>query len=669
MKIKDFKKQVKVEKIETPDVGEKVVKPYPKGVVDESFFRRPFPIRIAISFTILVLVAVFAIVFIPNDKIDLPKINNSGVNYIKNKEELKELLSYEKKENDGLILFTFDDLLTSSKLVKDDIAYSDMAPTSIDDRYIESNPEREMSSTNNQINGVDEDDIVKCDGNRIYRLTYLNGISCIIINEIENGVIKESKIIQLGSTLNYYSNQMYVTDKYIVVIGEYVEANNNTYYDGNRNYFNTHTFVIAKIFDKLSLELVKEYKGLGQTLNASRIVEGDVDCLYFIYTQAILYKNNEVCMPDCYIDENNEEIACDKIAYFGNIINKAYTYIVSIRLDDELKVEKQVQLGAIGWSDIYCTKNSIYLISQISSYSAKNLLINFNNDEYFTGTSIIKYEIDNGSINPVTGLYTRGVVENQFYIDEYNGYLRLALSEANRNKIEVYELGLNEEGKYEYKLVGAITEGLGELNEKIRSARFNGDECLIVTAKNTDPLYKIDLSNPENPKILGKFKEDGYNSYLQYLTGELEGLAIGLGYNTEDISDYYLIKNGTKIGLYDVTADAPVQIDEINYNAISLEACENHKALFVYKDYIGFFVNDAYKLYKVVNEGEGYKLKELLSYNAEKKYDYDYESCVYGRMYYVDGYFYLANITDENLYKSCVVSFNSEFEMLNKIID
>ena len=73
-------------------------------------------------------------------------------------------------------------------------------------------------------------------------------------------------------------------------------------------------------------------------------------------------------------------------------------------------------------------------------------------------------------------------------------------------------------------------EGLAQ-NENLHSVRFMGDKCYLVTFKMTDPLFVIDVSQPENPKVLGSLKIPGYSDYLHPYD---ETHLIGVGKETVD---------------------------------------------------------------------------------------------------------------------------------------
>ena len=116
--------------------------------------------------------------------------------------------------------------------------------------------------------------------------------------------------------------------------------------------------------------------------------------------------------------------------------------------------------------------------------------------------------------------------------------------------------------------VGAVT-GLGEEGERIYGVRFMGDRGYIVTFRQTDPLYTLDLSNPTAPRVAGQLKIPGYSAYL-HPVGENQLLGIG--------------REGTavKTSLFDVSnLAAPTEVAKllIPYSTTSVEE-EPHAFLY-----------------------------------------------------------------------------------------
>ncbi|PVX26446.1 MAG: hypothetical protein CW716_05920, partial [Candidatus Bathyarchaeum sp.] len=97
--------------------------------------------------------------------------------------------------------------------------------------------------------------------------------------------------------------------------------------------------------------------------------------------------------------------------------------------------------------------------------------------------------------------------------------------------------------------------------EQIYSARFMGNRCYVVTFRNIDPLFVIDLANPTTPTVLGELKVTGYSGYLHPYD---ENHIIGIGKETDyDAEEDFAWYQGVKISLFDVTdVSNPVELDK-----------------------------------------------------------------------------------------------------------
>lgn len=150
-----------------------------------------------------------------------------------------------------------------------------------------------------------------------------------------------------------------------------------------------------------------------------------------------------------------------------------------------------------------------------------------------------------------------GYVLNQFSMSEYEGYLRIATtmepsweetSAVSESRVSV----LDEQGG-DLVEIGSV-DGLG-LDERIFGVRFFGDIAAVVTFRQTDPLYLIDLSDPTDPDVLGELKIPGYSAYL-HLVGEDRLLGVGASADEEGMV------TGTQVSLFDISdLAAPAQLD------------------------------------------------------------------------------------------------------------
>ena len=164
-----------------------------------------------------------------------------------------------------------------------------------------------------------------------------------------------------------------------------------------------------------------------------------------------------------------------------------------------------------------------------------------------------------------------GRLLNQFAMSEYNGDLRVATTTegwdfGEQSESAVSVLRPNGEDLETISSVG----GLGK-TEQIRSVRFLDDTAYVVTFRQTDPLYVIDLSDPANPVLDGELKIPGYSAYLHPVG---DGLLLGVGQNATDEGRTL----GTQLSLFDVSDPTnPQQIDTLPIGGSS-EVEWDHKA-------------------------------------------------------------------------------------------
>lgn len=188
-----------------------------------------------------------------------------------------------------------------------------------------------------------------------------------------------------------------------------------------------------------------------------------------------------------------------------------------------------------------------------------------------------------------------GQVLNQFSMDEYQGFFRIATTSegftfsgpwVNRNNVYVLDDKMRITGRLEGLAAG----------ERIYAARFMGKRCYLVTFRQVDPLFVVDLEDPREPKLLGELKIPGYSNYLHpydehHLIGIGKEVAAGPvplpGVPEEEVEPPVRVivptrETGIKISLFDVTD--PTQPKEtakyvIEGSSIDSPALHDHKAV------------------------------------------------------------------------------------------
>jgi inhibitor of cysteine peptidase len=162
-------------------------------------------------------------------------------------------------------------------------------------------------------------------------------------------------------------------------------------------------------------------------------------------------------------------------------------------------------------------------------------------------------------------------------MDEHEGVLRLATTTGNtldqtlRNHVFCLK---NNSGRLE--VIGSIKDIAP--GERLYSARFMGDRGFLVTFIQVDPLFTLDLSDPENPAVLGELKVPGFSTYLHPLNDKYL-LSIGEDINVEGD---FVKRNGLQLSIFDTSDFANPKLLHtitIGDQGTDSEALYNHKAV------------------------------------------------------------------------------------------
>ena len=412
----------------------------------------------------------------------------------------------------------------------------------------------DYSGTNIQVDGVDEPDIVKTDGSYLY--IYANS-KIYIIRAYPSDDVKIISKINLDdvNVFNFFLNKDYL----IIFANSFRYFENFDYKEDYYGYWDGLSTTIIKIYDisnRKNPTLEKNIEADGNYFDARMIG----NYVYVISTQysgviyGVIDGNVSLNIPEIKIDNSINKIPPSSIYYVNSSdIADTFTNIISIDILTGNVNQRSYVLG--GSQNIYVSKNNIYLTNQEYNYCEISPITGLSLwNEYLSRTVINKISIKNGDISHVAQASVPGSVLNQFSMDEHNGYFRIAttigyvwnIEQKSTNNIYILDENLNRVSEIE-----GIAPG-----ETIYSARFMGDRAYLVTFKNIDPFFTIDLSDPNNPKILGKLKIPGYSDYLHPYD---ENHIIGIGKDTvepqEDLSwtENFAWYQGIKIALFDVT--------------------------------------------------------------------------------------------------------------------
>lgn len=164
-------------------------------------------------------------------------------------------------------------------------------------------------------------------------------------------------------------------------------------------------------------------------------------------------------------------------------------------------------------------------------------------------TSIHKFDVTNAGARYVASGAVSGSVVNQFAMHEYRGTFFIATTDGapwwlerdmSASKVTAFQL---RSGARFMRNVDEVAN-LG-VSAVISAVRFRGETAYVVTARDRDPLYIIDLSNPRNLRVRGALRIPGFSSYLHVVSPRR---VLGVGQSTEGG-----VPVGAKLSLFDVT--------------------------------------------------------------------------------------------------------------------
>ncbi len=413
------------------------------------------------------------------------------------------------------------------------------------------------SRTNIQVEGVDEADIVKSDGEYIYLATDNRLV-------IARAYPPQKARIICKTELEGNINGLFVNGDRLAVL----ESDGPTYGIWRediqtRGNGPTTSVRVYDVTDRESPVLQRELSIDGYYVSSRMIGE----YVYLVASGSAWMGEDNTGLPRIYGDNGTVEIQPAEIWHSATPDNGyGFTTIMSVNIvnDDEEPIHETLLLG--GASTIYVSPSNIY--------------VTFPDWSGGTGkTRIHRIHINEGQIEYHATGEVPGALLNQFSMDERGEYFRVATTAWNWNASNFEGRENNNVYVLDQKLdVFGRLENLAP-GEQIHSARFMGNRCYLVTFKKVDPLFVIDLTNPGEPKVLGELKITGYSDYLHPYD---ENHVIGIGKEAVAAEEGdFAWYQGVKISLFDVSDVAnPKEIAkyEIGDRGTDTPVLYDHKA-------------------------------------------------------------------------------------------
>lgn len=460
---------------------------------------------------------------------------------------------------------------------------------SMSDAPTEATPD--YSQTNVQVAGVDEADIVKTDGKYIYSISGKNVIITKAYPPKEAGLV--SKIAYETSD---NLQDLFIRKDSILVFGRRYQSQ----YSGTKEMgttllpSNNLTFIeIWNISNRENPELARKIEFEGNYVSSRKIDQ----YVYFVLNSTPNYREESTKEEDLiptFRDLKGASLKqqggtfkpvcrCADVSHFEPIVQATYINLIALDMDQpDKEINNEVVLGSA--QNLYSSLNNIYIANTYYNWTDPVFLgpveIRPEADE---STYIYKFSLKADKVGYQGQTTVPGTILNQFSMDEYNQNFRIATTKGNvarggktsSNNIHVLDKNLKTVGKIENIAPG----------EKIYSARFMKKRGYLVTFKKVDPFFVLDLSDPKNPKILGKLKIPGYSDYLHPFD---ENHIIGLGKNTVEAEEGgFAWYQGIKLALFDVsdvTSPKEKYKVEIGDRGTDSYALHDHKAFLFSKE-------------------------------------------------------------------------------------
>lgn len=437
----------------------------------------------------------------------------------------------------------------------------------------------DFSTTNVQVAGVDEGDSVKTDGWYIYQLRSND----LKITQADGAALKSAATITLDSRVT--PSEFYLYNKKLILIGSQQQYSPYPTPDLPQVKMIMPPMQSPKtkvlIYDVAVPEnpkLIRSYESDGSYLT-SRLTGGRLYLVANKYLNAYSLKDSDI-LPT-FKDEltgATQTLGYDQIRYFPDTVESNLMITLGFNLDAvNAEPDKGVYLGS--GNTVYANSEALFVAMNRYHYR----IMPFAPEPSFQQTTeVFKFGLSDGTVRFKAKGSVPGTIINQFSMDAQGSTFRIATTSGeawnsgentSKNNVYVLDSSLAIQGKL---------EGLAP-GERIYSVRFLGDRAYMVTFRQVDPFYVIDLKHPTAPAVLGYLKIPGFSEYLHPYDANT---IIGFGKETVETKNGVRTE-GLKIGMFDVSDVLnPVEKHKLVLGGAGSwsEVLNNHKALLFSKE-------------------------------------------------------------------------------------
>lgn len=468
----------------------------------------------------------------------------------------------------------------------------------------------DYSGTNVQEAGVDEPDNVKTDGEYLYliRDEYLEIVD----------VRGDEPVAASSTRLGGWGGQLLLSDDRLLVLGQTEGGAHPLSGDSDVMWTGGTALSLYDVASPTDPALISTLQ-LDGSVASARLVDGVARVVLSAQPVGLPFvtpegsglraereatEKNRAIIEDSTIDnwvpyyvhttadgQETEDslLSCDRVSHPADFSGLGTTTVLSLDLTQDLAPQDSGAAVLAGTDTVYAASDRLYVATnrwvdwdRLRDDAAEDASARYT-------TEIHAFDItDPRSASYVGSGSVRGHVLSQWAMSRHNGVLRVATTEGARwwaqdGSRPVSQSFVTTFAEQDGELVelGSVG-GLGK-DERIYAVRYIGDVGFVVTFRETDPLYTIDLSNPEQPKVMGELKILGYSAYLHPIDDQL---LLGVGQNADDQGR----TTGMQLSLFDISdLSNPQRIHQTTLADAQSEAEWDHHA-FLYWPQTGLTV-------------------------------------------------------------------------------
>ncbi|MDR1118139.1 MAG: beta-propeller domain-containing protein, partial [Bifidobacteriaceae bacterium] len=453
------------------------------------------------------------------------------------------------------------------------------------------------SATNAQVEGIDEPDIVKTDGESLF----IARDRAVSIVAARGAATAETATLSIDADLRAWAERegapegaaaymgiadLVVSAGVLAVIAtpgagapsmSYSPEELDQYKQDSTEWDSRTVLLTYDVSNPASPSLISALSQSGAYTTA-RLMDGAV---YMVSSYSLPGGLTPVeDEPATYVPQVGDADGCwpvapQDIAIMPEPSSPTYAVITATNLE---RGERLSDLSVLGGAEtVYMSKNNLYLAA-----------VNWSGGG--SATDIARVALGSGELTIAAQGSLDGQLLNQFSLDEYEGHLRAVTTAAASGEWDEMAPVFSEARltvlNGDLKAVGGI-DALAQ-NEDVRAVRFMGATGYVVTFEQTDPLFAVDLSDPKAPRVLSKLEIPGFSSYLHPWG---DGQLLGLGY----AGDTSGLTGGLKLSMFDVSAaDDVAEVAAKGIDVYDAEALRNHHAIWADPalGLVGFYAGD-----------------------------------------------------------------------------